>query len=114
MKLLKIIFSILTVIALFFFVAIFMAGSLIFLNIQFYDQIQQLGGPWIAFLVILLEIILLSYAAIGLIGNMFHNIFYNKKNSSESERGSVIDKKFLLGLLAYELLKLLYINKSRR
>jgi hypothetical protein len=114
MRFLKIIFSILTVISLFFSLAIFIAGSLIFLNIQFYEQIHQLAGPWAAYSVILLEIILFSYAAIGLIGNMFHNIFYDKKSSNGSRSKDVIDKKILFGLLAYELLKLLYVNKSRK
>lgn len=116
MKLAQPIFSIIIIIFLLFSVAIFVAGSLIFLNIQVYDQIYQLGGLWIACLMIVLEILIFSYGAIRLIKSMFCDIFNGKKSNKKNfnENGNPINKKLLFGVLAYELLKLLYINKSRR
>jgi len=116
MKLLKIVFSFLTIIFLLFSVAIFIAGSLIFLNIQLYNQIYQLSGFWIAFLTILLEIVIFFYVASVLIENMFHNIFDWKKSSGENpkENKGLISKQILFSVIIYELFKLLCINKSRK
>lgn len=111
MKPIEQIFSTLIIVFLLFSAASFIAGSMIFLNIQFYNQIYQLGGWVVAFFVILLEILVFYYVSAKLLGSMFSSIFDKKKKESSDEKK--INNKILVAALVYEVLKLLYI-KSRK
>lgn len=113
MKIFGSIFSILVVLSSLSCVAVFIAGSFIFLNIEIYQNIYEVSGPWMACLIVMILTLLFSYLAIEIIRLTFFSIFYKKdKDGNKSFLG--LKDKTILFFLFYEILKFSLKRKSNR
>ena len=111
MKILAPIFSIFLVISLLCSVTIFIAGTSIFLAIRGFNDINSYAGLWAAYPIIIIAVILFSYAALALIGDMFFRIFKRKGNGAKSKyRGLEIALKLFISFILYKILKLFQLH----
>jgi hypothetical protein len=110
MKISGIIFTVLASISLLFAIAFFIAGSLIFAFVQFYQYIFGIGEFWLALLIFIPSIFLFSYGALYGIKEIFMGgLGHDKKN-----KGMNLSTKFFLSVLLYELSKLFIKTNNKK
>lgn len=96
-------FFVLTIFFLLFSLAIFIAGSLIYLNVQSYEQISQSNNPLLA----ILSVILGTAALSGLFIYLIRKIFLNFLIKSETKKTKDNNPK-ILEMLAFALFTVLF------
>ena len=110
------VFSLLIIISFLFSLAIFIAGLLIFLNIETYNRFYGSENLGVAFLIIIPEIIIFSYITIRILREMFLGVFLSKEEEKnhDSNLGSSLEKKLIIGMLAYKFLKSFVIKRNKK
>ncbi len=101
-------FSIISVIFFLWILAIFVAGSLIFLNVQIYNSLYEAEGMWITLGLIIAEIFIFFLVFLFLIRKSFFNIFRVKEKAKLR-----MEEKAVLGFVVFEVLKYFY-EKNRK
>lgn len=110
MKIAQSSFKFLIAIAFLSSMGIFIAGTLIFLNIQLYAAVYDLKGPAIAMFTTLALTLLLVFVVVTIIGKKCFGIscgFERKEKAPVGPSGAAI-----AGIMAYELLSL-YLKRKK-
>lgn len=110
MRVFGIVFTILSTVSLLTALAIFIAGSSIFIFEQLYHSVYERGGFFAALLVMLPAIFLFSYAFLQVIKKMFLTIW----NPEEEARKFELTEKVFLSILLYEISKFLIKRKRKK
>lgn len=110
MRVFGIVFTILSTVSLLMALAIFIAGSSVFIFVQLYHSVYERGGFFQALLVMLPTVFLFSYAFLEVIKKMFLTIW----NPEEEAKKLEITEKVFFSILFYEISKFLIKRKNKR
>jgi len=103
----RVVFSILSTIFLLSMTAVFAAGSLIFLMMQFYNYIFETSGFWIALGTVVPTVILFFCIFLQLIKHNFLRVPKSKEPKNKKPTSAV--QKIVISVLVYELTR--FISK---
>ena len=110
MRVFGVVFTILSTVSLLIALAIFIAGSSVFIFVQLYQSVYEKGGFFAALLVMLPTVFLFSYAFLEVIKKMFLTVW----NPEEEAKKFDLTEKVFLSILLYEISKFLIKRKNNK